>query len=327
MYNSPLANRLRSKKNHKVSEPSILPKKNKKIASVPLDLDLDLLINQKCSNIEEEEFLFRIELNEDDVHKETQNPSNKNFDLITEFNNLALNSNDDSWELLTSQKGGYKLYSLGFGYFVDRPKRELVATAKTVYWKCDKSKEFKSTGRGVTTGLNPPFKMTQPHLSSHFPTPVDKERNKYLNNFKKNAQSSKDAPRHYPKELESLIEYIANNYIRNKNGKARFSIDLWNVHERVKLNLPRTNNNVESWHSRIKPDARNSLTIDKVVELFREEQSNMESDLAQVLGGQVLKTSTQRQIKNDNCIRRLVESYDLERIELFIDGMCEALNL
>ncbi|RNA42066.1 hypothetical protein BpHYR1_016409 [Brachionus plicatilis] len=80
------------------------------------------------------------------------------------------------------------------------------------------------------------------------------------------------------------------------------------------MSMKGTNNNVESWHSRIKPDARNSLTIDKVVELFREEQSNMESDLAQVLSGQVLKTSTQRQIKKDSCIRRLVESYDLERI-------------
>ncbi|CAF0844492.1 unnamed protein product [Brachionus calyciflorus] len=102
--------------------------------------------------------------------------------------------------------------------------------------------------------------------------------------------------------------------------------ETWNVYERVKLNLPRTNNNVESWHSRIKPDARKNLTISKVVELFRLEQSNMEADLIKLLKGEILAKQSKRQIKKDYSIKRFVENYEKSRMDLFIEGMSDLMK-
>ncbi|CAF0849443.1 unnamed protein product [Brachionus calyciflorus] len=64
-----------------------------------------------------------------------------------------------------------------------------------------------------------------------------------------------------------ILNYFElNNIGRIKQGersKPRFDIALLNVNERVHLNLPLRNNDVESWHSRIKPDARQNLTVSK----------------------------------------------------------------
>ena len=80
-----------------------------------------------------------------------------------------------------------------------------------------------------------------------------------------------------------FINYVQNNYIgtirQGRQVSPRFPIELWNLHDRVKLDLQRTNNNVESWHSRIKTDARHNLTVNKVIEFFKLEQNNIESDL------------------------------------------------
>jgi len=52
--------------------------------------------------------------------------------------------------------------------------------------------------------------------------------------------------------MTPLVDYWEDNYIgrqrRNRLGNPRFSIDLWNVHERVVNGLPRTNNSIEAWH-------------------------------------------------------------------------------
>lgn len=59
-----------------------------------------------------------------------------------------------------------------------------------------------------------------------------------------------------PVSLKSFISYFENTYIgkrvRNRpNMRQRplFSIEWWNVHERVLLALGRTNNNLEAWHN------------------------------------------------------------------------------
>ncbi|RNA28322.1 hypothetical protein BpHYR1_050884, partial [Brachionus plicatilis] len=111
-----------------------------------------------------------------------------------------------------------------------------------------------------------------------------------------------------------------------KRQIARFPIAYWNLYERVKEDLPRTNNNIESWHSRIKPDARNNLTLSKVIELFRLEQSNMESYYALLSTGEILSSTRTKQNKKNQKIKLMVEQYTQNKIGMFLDGMGENLK-
>ena len=85
---------------------------------------------------------------------------------------------------------------MGYGYFIDKQKLVDVPFAEVIYWKCDRSKNLKCTGRGNTDRLLAPFKMTLPHLiQEHLSNPSDKEENKFKNELKDKAKTSDDAPR------------------------------------------------------------------------------------------------------------------------------------
>ena len=117
--------------------------------------------------------------------------------------------------------------------------------------------------------------------------------------------------------IESFIpvmDYFYNTYIEDLklNSKtirtARFPISTWNVHNRCKLGLPRTNNNVECWHMLINNKATKNLTIFKLIELLRTEQSKVETDLVKLRMGEVLKKKP-KQAKKDKNLQRLCETY------------------
>ena len=89
-----------------------------------------------------------------------------------------------------------------------------------------------------------------------------------------------------------------------------FPIEKWNVFERVKQKLPRTNNNVENWHSRIQADVRKKLNVYMVVELLRQEQDKAEIEYARLLNGEILKKKlSKKEVEKELNIERLVTSY------------------
>ena len=52
-----------------------------------------------------------------------------------------------------------------------------------------------------------------------------------------------------PDGWESFTEYVERTYIRGNQGQSgRYKIRMWNVYDRVKNDLPRTNNSLEGWH-------------------------------------------------------------------------------
>ena len=62
---------------------------------------------------------------------------------------------------------------------------------------------------------------------------------------------------------------------------------MWNVYDRVMLNLPRSNNSVEGWHNAFATRVTIAHpTIHKLAEKIRHEQSKFEVDIAQLLQGQ-----------------------------------------
>ena len=133
-----------------------------------------------------------------------------------------------------------------------------------------------------------------------------------------------------PASTKSFITYIENNYIgKTKDGKrvsARFPISLWNLNGRVKAGLPRTNNNVESWHSRIKPDVSKNLTVDKVVEFFRLEQNNMETDLVLLFSGETLKHTKKKHLVREENLKKLINDYNVLHLDLFLNGIINLLD-
>lgn len=559
MSDSPFVNRLRSNPNYRQVDAQTNKSRNNRIK----------IISKK--NDEDENFLANILIEDNDVFfKENVveevdiKPVQSVESLTCMFNKLAMEElGEETWELQKSQKGGYKLFSLGYGYLVEKPSLKEIESASTVYWKCDKWKTLKCPARGTSFGLSPPFSLTKPHLQSidHVPNPIKKDENRFKTEIKNKAKTTHDPPRSliresqqeltgellcyvskkeaitkmiirerkkcagddmninyhakciedlvvpqslhytkkdqlfyfedsgqkrkdksrvmvfttefnlnllnsysewyadgtfdispsmfkqiytihirvngttlplvygilpdkkqntyvkflrlikkhvtnnprfvncdfekaainafkkvfqceeihgcffhlsqawyrriqskikewnknenfrityrklqalaflpvddvsdgfkliskkYPSELSDLVSYIEKNYIGN-DKPARFPIDMWNLHERVKQNLPRTNNNVEAWHSRIKPDVRNNLSLAKVVELLLLEQSNMESDYAKVSVGEILSKSSKKQIKKNQNIKCLIDQYDKKRIDLFIEGMSKNL--
>lgn len=65
-----------------------------------------------------------------------------------------------------------------------------------------------------------------------------------------------------PEKFKPILDYIERNYIRSTEKKpARFPIETWNLHERIKKGLTATNNPVESWHSVLTRDMKSHPSI------------------------------------------------------------------
>ena len=136
-----------------------------------------------------------------------------------------------------------------------------------------------------------------------------------------------------PKTFAHMLDYLEANYIGKfkKNSittrsDARFPISTWNLHERIKRDLPRTNNNVEAWHSRINQDTKKNLTVNKTIEIFRKEQSLMENNYARLINGEILFKQTIKQKEKDSNIKRLVQSYRVGELEIFFTGIGNNLH-
>ena len=119
-----------------------------------------------------------------------------------------------------------------------------------------------------------------------------------------------------PKSFNPILKWLENNYIGKLEGcsttarkEPRFPIKVWNVYERVKKDLPRTNNLVESWYSVINADTRKNLTVNKTVELCRKEQGNMEAEFQKCISGDKQpKPPNSRRTREEN-IKRIVMNY------------------
>ena len=68
--------------------------------------------------------------------------------------------------------------------------------------------------------------------------------------------------------------------------------------ERVFRGGPRTNNNLEGWHSKVKKIAgKNHLNIFGIVELFKKEQASTEVKIRQLMAGGTRRRQAPRRIK------------------------------
>ena len=122
-----------------------------------------------------------------------------------------------------------------------------------------------------------------------------------------------------------MITYFEKNYIGSfeKGSKTlrktpRFAIAMWNVYERVKLDLPRTNNHVESWHKQFSNEIHAHPTIPKLIEQFKTEQSRTENKIARYRSGQI-DLPHKTKIEFEERLKKAVEEYDVDDIDYYLE--------
>jgi len=89
----------------------------------------------------------------------------------------------------------------------------------------------------------------------------------------------------------------------------RFPISSWNLHQRVLLKLPRTNNAIESWHSRLKADVKKEIKLNRLLNLLREEQSQTDTTVMSIELG-IRKRRPKASIVKDENLFVLCSEYE-----------------
>jgi hypothetical protein len=124
------------------------------------------------------------------------------------------------------------------------------------------------------------------------------------------------------------IVYILRTSLGIGREHSTFPIELWNIHDRVSTNLPRSNNSIEGWHkvfstrvSAVHP------TINKLAEKIRREQSKFEFDVALLRGGQEPKPRKAIYRELDKKIQRLFAEYPNVELGDYLCSICVNMSL
>lgn len=115
------------------------------------------------------------------------------------------------------------------------------------------------------------------------------------------------------------------------NGRRQsglFEISLWNNHQEVLNNHPRTKNQVEGWHNKINRRANaHHLALWSFIEFIREEQGAVECTIERLQAGGTIQRRNLHRINYEENLKTVVESYDRSRIIVYLKGVAANLNL
>ncbi len=118
------------------------------------------------------------------------------------------------------------------------------------------------------------------------------------------------------------------NFIGTGRKKPQFSIELWNVYDRVISNLPRSNNSIEGWHNAFaKRVSIAHPTITKLTDKIRREQSKFEIDIAQIRQGHEPKPKKRTYRLLDERIQRLVDDYPNVDLVEYLNGLAANMSM
>ncbi|CAF4165667.1 unnamed protein product [Rotaria sordida] len=142
----------------------------------------------------------------------------------------------------------------------------------------------------------------------------------------------------FDQDADKLLEYFEKTWVGQKKGrgqtsfvsltthschlilgirrtKPQFSIQTWNVYDRVLQDLPRSNNSIEGWHRAF--NNRVSMkhpTITKLAKCILREQANFEMDIERIRVGQQPKPKKKIYAALDSRLKRIVASYNFESV-------------
>ncbi|KAL4090199.1 hypothetical protein QTP88_025098 [Uroleucon formosanum] len=132
--------------------------------------------------------------------------------------------------------------------------------------------------------------------------------------------------------LSPLISYFECTWIGSldRRGKRRsplFAIDLWNCFNRLKDDLPRTNNNIEGWHNGFSALLTSSHpTIWKFINCLKKEESINKITTEQLIAGDV----PPKKLKYKDTAKKILhicEDFENRQLNDFLQGIAHNFNL
>ena len=127
-------------------------------------------------------------------------------------------------------------------------------------------------------------------------------------------------------DVESYYSYIKKTYVGTPMVNSRYNIAFWNLYQRVKEKIPRTNNAVESWNRRVKVLSECShQPLYKLIKLLKDEQHTTATAIDAKLSGKLPKLRKHKQIRLDDRLFTLVHNYETLSMADFLKGV--ALNM
>ena len=117
-------------------------------------------------------------------------------------------------------------------------------------------------------------------------------------------------------ELLPVIDYFEDTWLgrpgrRNARRAPLFAINIWSCFERVKNDLPKTNNLIEGWHRAFSQQvgaAHPSLW--KFIDALKREQSLTEIKIAKLNRGEECERSTRKYKESANRLKKIVDSFE-----------------
>lgn len=136
-----------------------------------------------------------------------------------------------------------------------------------------------------------------------------------------------------PAEIMPLVDYWEDTYIgrrrRNRRGDPRFALAIWNVHNRVAENLPRTNNSVEAWHRAFQQTVDcNHPSVYKLINQFRLEQDHIEIELERHLAGvNQPEASKNKYVQLNRRLQAIASTYANDSMMDYLRGIAHNLAI
>ena len=130
----------------------------------------------------------------------------------------------------------------------------------------------------------------------------------------------------YPQSGMTVAKYFEDNYIGKQlpNGSRRtplFPIRMWNMHQRVMDQLPRTNNSVEGWHNAFRHGIGHAHpSFVKLLSFLQKEQSLQDAIYAKWEGGTIKKRS-KLSVEREKRIYNIVSNYDNRETLEYLRGL------
>ena len=134
-----------------------------------------------------------------------------------------------------------------------------------------------------------------------------------------------------PGEAQPILDYFEDNYLgrpqRHGRRQPTFTIDLWNMSQRVEEELPKTNNNVEGWHKSFQSNVGCCHpNLWKFITFIQREQDLQQTHYTQAMAGHASQPARKKYFDSHQRILKIVRDYPNRAILDFLRGIAHNLS-